>query len=418
MKTHDAHCHFFNHDILSLRLLVELLISIRKGRKAGRDMSIFAKSKIGKALQFVKIGFSSTEKIFKTLEKDEKGFVFCPLMFDVDWSVRSLSAFSKSEQDVAVYEVVGDIEKELYAELKTLVEEEQLGDEGQELLEFFEPSPDRIKIGFKDTFNLQEEYLLDLKKSHPDRIFPFFAVDPRRKELFQPGEGEETVAKIIERLNPQTGFSGIKLYTPNGYSPADERLLPLYAYCEQHQIPITAHCSGAGFATFAPSIDVKGPVYLNGKVVFDQSRIKFQHNKLTDSKRVEERAQTLNHPALWHEVLKMFPNLKLNLAHFGLKGDSDEWTNYIFDMMQTYPNLHTDLSCVCDQSSLEHIYKNYYQKASDSVKSRFLYGSDFYLNMLFVDSMKVYVKQFMECFTAEEWEAISQKNAEGFLGSM
>ena len=398
----DVHCHLFNHQILSIRLMLELLNVLRKNKS--REMHLIsAKGKISRALNFARIGFSSVGKILSKLDNDQRQFILCPLMFDLEGCMRYASTPKKK---------VIDYESSLKEELEQLIIEQDLGKEGKELLKIIKKEA-RGKKKNGDKFSLQETQMLRLKKKYPDRIFPFFFVDPRRSELFQPGEGETSVAKITKRLNPEKGFSGIKLYTPNGYSPADRRLLPLYAYCEKHQIPITAHCSDSGFATFVSSVDVEGPVYICGKVDYDKKQVNFKHNKLKGEERVKERATVLNHPILWAEVLKMFPKLKLNLAHFGSQKEDD--TRFIFNLMCDYPNLYVDFSCISEKYLLQRIYNDFYKNAPDDVKSRFLYGSDFYLNLIFVDSMQRYLQQFKDCFTPDEWNAISQHNPRRFL---
>lgn len=400
----DVHCHFFNHDILSLRLLIELLVTLRRNKET-LEVAQFS-GNIRRYLHFVKIGFSSVEKIYQTLEKEEADFAFCPLMFDLEACVCS----SKKN---TTQEPLAEVTNELGNELREAVDNGDLGDDGEEIWSLFQRQMEHLDAN-KDHFLLQEQQLLGLKAAMPSRIFPFFGVDPRRQEFFSTGEGELSITPIIERLNTGNAFAGIKLYAPNGHSPADVRLLPLYAYCEKYQIPITAHCSGSGFATFVSQLDVKGPVFIDQKVQYGCSTLRFKNNKLTDPKRVEERAIALNHPALWEEVLKLFPHLKLNLAHFGLHDDG-EWTRVIFAMMQKYPNLYTDFSCVTEKKDLEKFYNQYYSTASPDVKARFLYGSDFYLNILFISSMKEYMCQFTHCFSPEEWDALTISNPQRFL---
>ncbi len=411
-KNYDIHCHFFNRKVLSVRLLVDLLMILSKNALGIKSENAIreTESAFSRILHFVKIGFSSSEEILEELEKDEEGFIFCPLMFDLDKCVVS----STKRNGILNEMTIAEIENNLIEELTKYVKEGNLS-EGEELLDYFKKDKgiDRSGLVEADNFVQQETQIRKLKSQYPDKIFPFFVVDPRRNELFSAGDGEQSIVKIIERL--EGGFAGIKLYTPNGYSPADCRLLPLYEYCEKYQIPITAHCSMGGFATFSSQIDINGPVCINEEIKNDQTQLTFKHNRLIDSERVIERANALNHPKLWKIVLEQYPQLKLNLAHFGSHETNEEWTESIFGMMSQFKNLYTDFSCVCEKQIFDRFYNNYYCKAEESVKQRFLYGSDFYLNILFIGSMKTYLRQFKNRFTPEEWIAIAQTNPKRFL---
>lgn len=403
----DAHCHFFNKEVLSLHLLIELIMaSKRKKEKVEITIASKAQGEVSRALHFLKVGLSPVPVIYKTLEKDESGFAFCPLMFDLDSCVNSLNEYSVASFSDDSWR------DEFDAEVQDLIDQTQDIEEKNALEELRVLSEGSTICGRKQSaLAIQEEQLTDLGKAFPDKVFPFFVIDPRRYNF----SDIEVLKNVCDKFRINGGvFSGIKMYAPCGYSPYDDRLFPLYAYCEEYGIPITAHCSGSGFATFARSIDINGLVYLGGKLELKKGILDFEHYKLRDKQRVEEKAVKLNHPKIWEQVLQKYPLLKLNLAHFGLH-DGGEWTREIFALMQKYPNLYTDFSCVSDSSALQGLYHDYYQKASVDVKKRFLYGSDFYLNLLFVDSMQEYLRHFRECFTANEWVAITEENTREFL---
>ncbi|MDR0418854.1 MAG: amidohydrolase, partial [Prevotellaceae bacterium] len=268
----------------------------------------------------------------------------------------------------------------------------------------------------ENPFLNQENQLVDLQKKYPCIVFPFYAVDPRRKENYTFENGTYDLSPILNRLAINGGhFYGIKLYAPNGYSPADPMLMALYEYCEKHAIPIIAHCSGGGFASFAKTVNIQGLIYRDGKIEEHNGSITFKHYKVTDKERVHEKAQMLNHPLIWEKVLEKYPNLILDLAHFGNSEGSEEWSQHIIRLMKRYPNLYTDFSCVTGSATLDNMYETYYSKAESSVKSRFLYGSDFYLNMLFIDNMKHYIDQFEKIFSAADMKDIAETNPRRFL---
>lgn len=405
----DVHCHFFNKEVLSLHLLIELSLKLIDSKQNTVANSNLMVSPVKRALDFLKIGLQPVENIYQSLEKHEIDYIFCPLMFDLD------GCFITSESENSIDSV--DYKRQTINEIHSLLSEYRNESEHIDDLMKILCNDNIIESHTTDHFQIQENQLIDLRTKYADRIFPFFAVDPRRKELFDKPEEQVGIDGIINRLHINGGcFYGIKLYTPNGYSPLDDRLLPLYEYCEQYNIPITAHCSAGGFATFASSVDVRGVVCDSGKVAPVKGVYQFKNNGVLNKQRVAERAIALNHPMLWEEVLKQFPKLKINLAHFGAQdeGQQTEWTGYILKLMNIYPNLHTDLSSITNKSELEMMYK-YYQNADSAVKARFLYGSDYYLNILFLTDMDEYMRNFTDVFSSLDLRQITIDNPIAFL---
>jgi len=90
-----------------------------------------------------------------------------------------------------------------------------------------------------------------------------------------------------------------------------------------------------------------------------------------------------NHPGIWRIVLEEFPNLRLNLAHFG--GDCSDWRSRIAQMIDSnkYHNLYTDISCRTKDAELQGIRAEY--NSSESVQRRLMYGSDFTILLLSSD---------------------------------
>lgn len=428
----DAHCHLFNKKVLSWRLLTDFVQSRVKLPMQTANNDLFnASSKlkgIKRALNFLKTGMQSTaEDVYKTLAKTEKGYAVVPLMFDLDYCMKGAPEELQNEIVAAYNQILEDDREELLQikqDTDCLNDNNNFNNEIDELIQTIDNLLDQrqaneLELDFankENPFLTQEKQLIDLCKKHPGMVFPFFAVDPRRIRDETPKNGPYDLSPILNRLVINGGhFYGIKLYAPNGYSPADPLLMSLYEYCEQHAIPITAHCSQGGFASFAKTVNIQGLIYQNARIQEYNGNLTFKHYKVTDKERVHEKAQMLNHPLLWEKVLEKYPNLTLNLAHFGCSGDSDEWSQHIIRLMKKYPNLYTDLSCVADNATLDYMYKTYYSVAEPAIKKRFLYGSDFYLNMLFIDNMKEYVSQFEKRFSAAEMKEIAETNPRKFL---
>jgi predicted TIM-barrel fold metal-dependent hydrolase len=72
---------------------------------------------------------------------------------------------------------------------------------------------------------------------HPGRFRVLWGADPRA--------GADGVA-LFERCLDEYGFSGLKLYPLNGYSPSDRRLYPYYELCAARGLPVLSH-TGPGW---------------------------------------------------------------------------------------------------------------------------------------------------------------------------
>jgi len=160
--------------------------------------------------------------------------------------------------------------------------------------------------------------------------------------------------KIISKDGP---FYGIKIYPPLGYFPCDPRLDDIYAYCQQKDIPITAHCQPVSFVN--PLDPIPNP------------------------------GQYFAHPNNWKPVLQKFPSLRLNLAHFGgvdsviayandPTSPNGEWTKVIIDLL-TYKNVYTDIAAFADSGIAPSLIKIL---NIPIVQEKLLFGTDYVINML------------------------------------
>jgi len=202
----------------------------------------------------------------------------------------------------------------------------------------------------------------------------------------------------------QLGFVGAKVYPPTGFKPIandswefhrettklgsmlDQALHDFYAYCEAEHVPLMTHANNS-----------------NG--------YNLGYGMLTG-------------PDAWEEVLRLYPNLRLNLGHFGeLSGDDPKrgfeacelWMGRIADMMQRYPNVYADSGCSfvpVEQefqdrylTLLAELYEKY-----DKASLRFMYGSDFWLNKFYANS-----DSFLDAFVAL-YKARFPEQARNFFG--
>ncbi|MDD3718852.1 MAG: amidohydrolase family protein [Actinomycetota bacterium] len=77
----------------------------------------------------------------------------------------------------------------------------------------------------------QNRLIAEAAQRFPDRLIPFFTIDPRR-----PG-GLELFMRAVE----EWGMRGLKLHPTSGYYPYDPVAYPFYEKCREYDIPILFH---------------------------------------------------------------------------------------------------------------------------------------------------------------------------------
>ena len=254
----------------------------------------------------------------------------------------------------------------------------------------------------KEGIGEQHDQLANLRNrpGYHDLVLPFAAVDPRHDNIF----------RDTKRLIARRGFCGIKLYPPMGYHPADTRLNDLYAFANTYRIPVLTHCSRP-----ADPNKYRGPVTEEmrknspGCANFDRGCL--------------ELLMTFTDPDAYKSLLKRrsdpnfddATNLQLCLAHFGGQGDwsrylnrpgrgetarlplalwrrplvwlgvlpepprlDESWLMKILTMLRDYENLWTDISYTLFADD-EFVYLLKVLLQEDKIRSRVLFGSDFYV---------------------------------------
>jgi predicted TIM-barrel fold metal-dependent hydrolase len=221
-------------------------------------------------------------------------------------------------------------------------------------------------------------------------------LDPQWSKILmgEPGDVERKLITINSLSDiPKGFFSGIKVYPPLGFNPwPDENKEPLeaekvkylYKFCVEKNIPITTHCSNIGWQVIE-----------------------------------RKKALAYTDPKTWERVLQQdeYKTLKLNFAHFGSqrkswvfgrKSRSWEWLETIFDLMLKYDHVYSDFS-------YEGVFKDYCSKCCKRIKifvdknargqfkrdinriyDRILFGTDFLINLIELDSYKKYLEMFEE----------------------
>lgn len=428
----DVHCHMFNKKIASVPILLDIIKDILETKNS--DDRIQSKSFpnfshfIPKTIILLKLLSSNhKDELLEYMQKNgEANTIFVPLMFDLKFAVDS------DEGVAALRDMNLSLKTELLCTPKgaqgtsTLSVDEQDVDGLSELLEEIdrfiiekeaEINPDNLLVSKScgDTFDEQYRQLLDMKNRNKDIIKPFFMVDPRREDVYN----------LMVRAIEIDGFTGVKMYCPNGYSPLDPRLDRVYKYCRENNIPITAHCSYGGFATLENKIQVEGYIYDGENVVPHNGELTFT-KKINKPGGVEERALALNHPDLWKKVLEDNPGLKLNLAHMGIRKNDDlrkryEWSNLISNMMLEHETLYADFSCLTEKDTIIYLWNlvseaDKYCKFNLKVTDRIMFGTDFWLSMIF-KRFDNYIEDFDSAFAGKkkDLDRIQKTNPRRFL---
>jgi uncharacterized protein len=255
----------------------------------------------------------------------------------------------------------------------------------------------------------QHAKLRELAQAHPDLVIPFAAADPRREDVV------ETTVRLLQ----EEGFRGIKLYPPMGYHPADQALGPLYAYAADRGVPLMTHCSRPA------NVQYRG-----------EPTERMRTDPVTGERLdlgLKELLTRFTDPDAYLPVLRAHPSLKLCLAHAGGEADwwsylrrpwhagsdpsTKSWLAKILDMIRSgdYPNLYTDVSYTVFVDD-EFVHMLHVLLSDERVRSRVLYGSDFYV----VENAKLEERRIsvrVRSVLGEElYATIAEDNPKRYLG--
>jgi len=216
-------------------------------------------------------------------------------------------------------------------------------------------------------FETQLDELAAIKRdpAYAELIYPFIFIHPERPMLHT----------LVKKYMEQEDFAGLKMYPPLGYYPFDKRLDLVLSYAEQYGIPVTTHCARGGVYYKGHIQDLTHPI--TGKQA-PKRKNKFLTDIYTD-------------PDNYRYLLHKFPDLKLNLAHFG---GHDEWEKYltgtlidqdgevnwftkVTNLIRGYSSVYSDVSYTMFNKGLFSLLKVVLQ--DPTVKNKVLFGSDFYM---------------------------------------
>lgn len=428
----DTHCHFFTKSMLSKDMMA-YASSLSGGEGRNKQQNI--NRDMQRMMAFLQVGYTHDgEGLYRYMEEAYRDkFIAVPLMLDVSYAMASPEEGGEDMTGLFMRFVRSEVMKVARGRERLNMWAEDMA----AMLQIIKHRHEPVKL-FDCAYEGQLRELMTIKKLMPDRVFPFYSIDPRRDHEFKDG----VLGEIQRYVGKNKPFVGLKLYSSLGYSPTDPVLYgggdhpSVYSWCEGQGVPITVHYAPTGFCHMLSACKVRGDVYYPaaGKVVpvellYEEGKIPFeksiQDHGLFDV--AEERLLLLNHPKLWRKVLEKYPLLRINFAHCGGKdqlvksasGDSTGfWTDEVLDMVCTFKNVYADLSCFDTaqdgDNALTLVHDAVYCKLPPRAKRKILYGSDFYMLFLYDQPLDHYHNHFVEAFH-KDFGSISEDNPTEFL---
>ncbi len=256
------------------------------------------------------------------------------------------------------------------------------------------------------------------REKHPKGLFefyPFIGITPPAHSIAFIEELLETYVVKDHKRDSQfkkgdQKFYGVKFYPPLGYDPwpSDQKELDkvtlIYEFCTEHDIPIMTHCDDQGFRGVPP-----------------------------------KDAWKFTSPATYKPVLEKYPSLRIDFAHYGWqynplhknpltiitsaanKVPDSPWFYELMELMHLYPNIYADFSFTGTNSDFYEQLNNYITSLDDAqaetVLSRSIFGSDFNVHLLKVESYNSYYRMFEQSpFTDDEVHRFVQTNPMRYMG--
>ena len=192
-------------------------------------------------------------------------------------------------------------------------------------------------------------------------------------------------------------FAGIKVYPPLGFDPWPEgqdnteeleKVKHLYRICSEKGIPVATHGGRGGFVTVGS-------------------------RELSAYTAVEK----------WKKILEHYPVLKLNLAHFPVNFRERKRREDTLRLVLDHENVYVNVSCrAINNRYYKQLRKLIDQLSSEErlkLRSRILFGTDFAVNLMWIESYNKYTDIFAktDALTPKEKVTFCSANPERFLFS-
>jgi len=188
----------------------------------------------------------------------------------------------------------------------------------------------------------QNRMVSEAAKRFPDRLIPFFTIDPRRQGSLA----------LFQRAVEEWGMKGLKFHPTAGFYPYDKACYPLYEACVEYGIPVIIH---AGSQPAPMKFRFARPIYLD-------------------------------------DVASDFPDLNVIMAHLG----HAMWEEALL-VASVNPNVYFDFSGwqIAFNEHPENFYRMLRRAIDDVGPWRVFFGTDGpYLDVLLPPDM--WVKAVME----------------------
>jgi predicted TIM-barrel fold metal-dependent hydrolase len=264
---------------------------------------------------------------------------------------------------------------------------------------------DEPKTPFEEQVRVGERLI----RAFPGRLHFLAAFDPRR-EADHPGLPEGSLY-TVQRAVEDRGFIGVKMYPPMGFSAIDnesheefqgipqensaafgrrldEALEALYSWAEREDVPLMAHCNNSNYPKHDYGLRAS--------------------------------------PYYWEKVIERYPNLRLNLGHFGGQknlGVAGGWPAMIISLMANSRYVYADVG-------MFHIHGEREREAwidllvtemerEPTLAERLLYGSDWFMLAKEKGASQYllnFERELRRRLPASQVEAILGGNAVRFLG--
>lgn len=157
-----------------------------------------------------------------------------------------------------------------------------------------EPVTAAVLLGFESKLlggSIPHQQVASYIERDPERLIGFAGIDPKADT-----EPTKSLEQALE-----LGLVGVTVNpAAAGFHPTDTRAMALFEACQHHQIPVLIEC---------------------GTVMAREARMEFAR------------------PALFDEVIREFPELKLVLGTFG-----DPWVDEGVALLAKHPNVFADIS--------------------------------------------------------------------------
>ena len=258
-------------------------------------------------------------------------------------------------------------------------------------------------------YGKQYEAALDLAKNNRGYFIPALSIDPRDEHMMERAERHLAL-----------GFRVFKIYPSLGFTVYDKKLMDkFYPWVIEHGGSIITHSGTGGFGTIQKRIEV-----------YDEQgeRQMMQFKSFWHPKRPELKPW-FNHPKNWRKVYAVYPQLRVNQAHFGGPGDIadfvhkraklDNCTEEIVWQCENpkYSNKYSDISYTLydletNKRIREHIFKDH-----PIMRERLMFGTDHNLVLMDrkIDNVFLSFFRYWKTYGEEYIHNLTFRNAYEFL---